>query len=351
MRIRQAHFPSFYWIMVSVVITGPLVSGCAAPAGIPTGTPILSSPSSSPIPSTATATSGVGEKLVIYAPATPSSVPVLLVAQRMLLNAAGGEKIEVSIFTDQSKASTLFLRGDVTMLVTGLSVGVEFFKNGAPVQMVNSYVAGLTYLVTYGKKVNSFSELKGQEIYIPFEGSPIEEITRFFVEQEDLTWKRDIKPIYSPFPSSVELLKQGKAAAVALPEPYVSLVEKQDRVYISLNYKEKWDALTGSANGYPQVGTFVKQDWAAAHPDLIAQFNTELVNALQFIHQDPAAAVEQTKADFSFPPQVLLASLQRTDFSFTKSDAMVQEIQRYYQRIGKPLNGKTFAPFFYRDQK
>jgi len=156
----------------------------------------------------------------------------------------------------------------------------------------------------------------------------------------------------------VELLKQGKAAAVALPEPYVSLVEGQEHVFISLNYKEKWDALTGSTNGYPQVNAFVKRDWAASHGDLIARFNDELANALQLVRQDPAAAVEQTKAENApgtsqgcgFPPEVLLASLRRTDWFFSRSDEMAQSIRRYYQIIGKPLD-ETFDAFFYRDHK
>ncbi len=197
------------------------------------------------------------QKLVIYAPATPSSIPILLAAQQM--------DAEVTIFTNHTQANAQFLRGDVDILVTGLSVGIDMFKNGAPVQAIDSYVAGLTYLVTYGKKVERFADLKGQEIYFPFEGSPIEEITQFFIAQEGLAWKTDIKPIYSPFASSVELLKQGKATAVALPEPSVSLIANQPNLYISLDYRALWDKATGSTTGYPQVTPLVKQEWAAAH--------------------------------------------------------------------------------------
>ena len=326
-----------------------LAAGCQASGRAASAIPPPSGPTASPVQPTPTQPAGPGDKVVISAPATPSSIPVLLAARQM--NAPGTQPVEVSIFTDQSKASALFLRGDVTMLVTGLAVGVQFFKNGAPVQMVNSYVAGLTYLVTYGKKVDSFSDLKGQEIYLPFEGSPIEEITRYFAEQEGLVWGQDFKPVYSPFPSSVELLKQGKATAVALPEPYVSQVENQSQVFISLSYMEKWNKLTGLGNGYPQTGTFVKQAWAEAHPDVIARFNDELGKAIQSIRQDPAKAVEQTQADFGFPPQVLRAALQRTEFAFSSSDQMEQEIRHYYQLIGKPLDDKAFSPFFYRGQK
>jgi NitT/TauT family transport system substrate-binding protein len=318
------------WILVLTVTAVLLMSECTTP-------------SFSPVAATTAVASGAGPRLVIYTPATPSSIPVILAARRI-------ENTEITIFTNHSQAHTLFLRGDVTILVTGLSVGLEFFRSGVPVQVINSYVSGLTYLVTFGRKVDSFGELRGQEIYIPFEGSPIEEITQFFVEQEGLTWKQDIKPIYSSFLSSVELLKQGRVANVALPEPYVSLVEKQDQVFVSLNYKQEWDALTGSANGYPQVATFVKKDWAAAHPDLIAQVNDELANVLHMIEQDPAAAVEQTQAELGFPPEVLLSSLQRTDFSFSDSGKMAQEIQRYYQIIGRPLD-ETFDPFFYHNHR
>jgi NitT/TauT family transport system substrate-binding protein len=318
------------WILVLAATAALLISGCTMP-------------SFSPVAATTTVASGAGSRLVIYAPATPSSIPVIIAARHM-------ENAEITIFTNHSQAHTLFLRGDVTILVTGLSVGVEFFRDGVPVHIINSYVSGLTYLVTYGRKVDSFAEVRGQEIYIPFEGSPIEETTQFFIEQEGLTWKRDIKPVYSSFLSSVELLKQGRAANVALPEPYVSLVEKQDQVFVSLSYKQEWDALTGSAGGYPQVATFVKKDWAAAHPDLIAQVNDELANALQMIEQDPAAAVERTQAELGFPPEVLLSSLQRTDLSFSDSDKMAQEIRRYYQIIGRPLD-ETFDPFFYHNHR
>ena len=95
-----------------------------------------------------------GAKLVIYAPATPSSIPILLAARHM-------DDAEVTIFTNHAQANALFLRGDVDILVTGLSVGVDLFKNGAPVQVIDSYVAGLTYLVTYGKNGRALRRSEG----------------------------------------------------------------------------------------------------------------------------------------------------------------------------------------------
>ncbi len=303
-----------------------LIAGCV---------PLPAAPASE-LRSTSTPSRG----LVIYAPATPTSIPVLLAARHI-------DGAQVTIFNNHTQANAQFLRGDVDILVTGLSIGVNLFENGAPVQVIDSYVAGVTYLVTYEQKVESFADLKGQTIYIPFEGSPIEETTRFFVEREGLTWKQDISVAYAPFTSSVELLKQGKASAVALPEPSVSLIEKLPDLYISLSYRQLWDEATGSKGGYPQVTPFVHQQWAAAHPDVIQRFNDEVAAALEAIQNDPVTAVAQTHEALGMPAPVLTAALARTDFAFISGDALAREVRGYYQIIGKPLD-ETFDAFFYR---
>lgn len=283
------------------------------------------------------------EQIEIYAPATPSSIPILLAAQNL-------PQVKVTIFSDHSQAHGLFLRGDIPILTTGLSVGVSFFKNNAPVQIINSYVAGMTYLVTTQKKAASFADLRGQKLYLPFEGSPIEEITKFFLEQEGVVWKQDITPVYAQFPSAVELLKKGDVQAVALPEPFVSLVETFPNVFVSFGYQEKWDALTNSKTGYPQVGTFVKRDWAEQHPEIISALNAEIAKAIALIRENPEQAVTVANASLKFPEKILRSSLNRTRFALSVSDQLKQDILRYYQTIGKPLDD-TFQSFFYLPQK
>ncbi len=239
------------------------------------------------------------------------------------------------------------------MLVTGLSVGVEMHKNKAPVQVINSYVAGLTSLVTYGQAINSFKQLKGQEIYLPFEGSPIEEMTSFLAKQEGLVWKEDLKPIYSPFPASVQLLQQGKAKAVVLPEPFVSMLQDKEKlqdkenIFVSLDYRQEWDTQTNSTNGYPQVVTLVNPNWAKANHELITQFNQLLTEAIAEVRQNPAVVVEQTATNFSFPPKVLQNSLSRTSFAMLIDEALATSITHYYQTIGRPLDDNSFKSFFY----
>jgi len=326
------------WILITI-IAGLVLSGCT------TATPVITEVSTGTATLTpeivlsATPSASSTEKLVIFAPASTSSIPVLLAASKL-------ENVEVTLYTNHSQANTLFLRGDVSILVTGLSVGADMYQNGAPVQIINSFVSGLSYLLTYGKPVNNWAELKGQKIYIPFEGSPIEETTAFLIGQAGLEYKTDITPVYSPFDSSVQLLKEGKAGAVVLPEPFVTLVEGNPNVYISLSYFDEWNEATGTDLGYPQVGSFVNREWAQTHAAEIAEFNQALGEAIERVESYPSESVETVQSYFKLPAELLRKSLNRTRYHLVTGQEMVDSITFYYQSIGKPRDEKS-SEFYY----
>jgi ABC-type nitrate/sulfonate/bicarbonate transport system substrate-binding protein len=315
--------PAFL-LLTWLALVGVLVTACAGSVAAPSAEP-------------------VDEAIVVYAPATPSSIPVIVAAEEM-------PEVELTIFTDHSQAQALFLRGDVDLLVTGLAVGVAFFEDGVPVTLLNSYVSGLTYLVTRGQPVGRFDGLAAPEVYLPFEGSPIDEVTRFFVESEGLTWGEDVVPVYSPFPASVELLRQGRASAVALPEPFVSLVEGEEEIFVSLSYEERWETLTGSGDGYPQVGTFAREDWAREHSEVIAAFNRHIEEAVEGIREEPADAVDVAAEELAFPAPVLRSALERTSFAPRYGAELEGDVRDYYRAIGAPLE-EDYATFFYGDQE
>ncbi|MRS03764.1 ABC transporter substrate-binding protein, partial [bacterium] len=268
-----------------------------------------------------------------------SSIPVILAASQF-------SNVKMVLFADQSQANTEFIRGDVSILVSGLSVGVDLYKNGVPVQAANSFVSGLSYLVTYGKPVTSLKELVGKSIYVPFEGSPIDQMIAFLTASNGLTWKEDISAVYSPFDSSIELLKQGKVEAVVLPEPMVTLVEGQPDVFISLDLAKEWDLVTGSQDGYPQVSSFVNPDWAANNETFLTDFNLALADAIQSVQQDPQAAIEMVKDQYKLSPEKLLKSVSRTRYLLLVGSEMQSSIESYYQTIGKPLD-ENFSDFYF----
>ena len=279
------------------------------------------------------------ETFTIYAPVSTSSIPVILAAQSM-------PEANLVLYTDQSQANAEFIRGDADLMVSGLSVGADMRKNGVPVQVVNSFVSGLSYMVTYGQPINSLAELDGKSVYMPFEGSPIDQVMNYLVTANGLKWKENVTPIYAPFDTSIALLKEGKLEAVVLPEPSVTLVESVPNVFINLDLAAEWDKATGVEGGYPQVATFVSSVWAAAHAGSIDTFNQALQTAIKQVEADPAAAIEQVKDYYKIPADKLLTSLTRTRYSYVAGQSMRSSIEKYYETIGAPLD-ENFKDFYF----
>ena len=274
----------------------------------------------------------------LYAPASTSSIPVMLAAQEL-------ENVELTLYTSQEQANTLFARGEVSVLVSGLSVGLGLFRNGLPVQMSASYVSGLSYLVTTDPVVHSFADLGGREVYVPFAGSPIEEVCRHLAAQEGLAWGEEILPVYAPFDSSIALLKDGQAEAVILPEPNVSLVESQPGLYVSAGLYDLWNAAHPGEDGYPQVGVFVNSAWAQTHPDQVNALHAALARAIERVQNDSQGAVEAVSAQFQPPVSVLESALARTQYRLYTGAAMLDWVEAYYRTIGSEMDDES-AFFF-----
>lgn len=283
---------------------------------------------------------GANAPALVYAPATPGAVPLVLAVREV-------PQLRLKWFDNHSRAHALFLRKDVQILATGLSVGVQFFAQGAPVRMIGSHVSGLTFLMSDGPARN-FRDLRGRTLVLPFEGSPIQEVTRFLMAREGLVWGRDIPIAYASFPATVNRLRQGQVHAAALPEPFVSQLLAAGTGQVAFSYADLWDACTGGTGGYPQVGLFVQDAWAAENRALVRQFMDALDRAVTRVFEDPQGAVAETGSDFPFPPAVLRDALGRTRFRMLRQEALRQAVTDYYRTIGHPLD-ESFDAFFIAD--
>jgi len=271
----------------------------------------------------------------VWLPAVPASAPLI-----MALLTQPWAKIQ--IFTNHSRAHALFLRGEIPLLATGLSIGKGFFDRGAPVRMINGYVTGMTWLVA-DRPVRDMADLAGLTLVLPFEGSPIEEVTRVFIREARLN--RDIPIQYRTFQSSVTLMGTGRIHAAALPEPYATMVTDLTGNWTAVSYKDLWERYTGEARGYPQVGVFAQSAWTGRHPDLIQGLNRAMVKTISDIRSDPEGTAALMATVLHFSPELIRTALARTEFRLMTGKALAAEVSAYYRTVGIPL-AKNFEDFF-----
>lgn len=296
----------------------------------------------SPVPTASSpeeTTSEPPREVTVLAPNSITSLPILQAAKYV-----PGMKVE--IFENHPQANAQFLGSEDIVLVTGLSVGVGMFTNDVPVKLINTNVTGLAYLVSCNLEINRFADLAGHEIYLPFEGSPMEETTQFFVEQAGLKYGEDVKPIYAPFDTSTALIKNGQDAIVAMPQPAATAMAAQPCGHLGASFYDTWNEITGDKDGYPQVGAFAKASFVEANPEWIKTFNEAIAKAIDELQTNAEPIIGEFAESFSFPAPVLIKAFMGTKFTVQSDIEMKDSVIHYYETIGKPLDEK-FEAFFY----
>lgn len=248
----------------------------------------------------------------------------------------------MKIVHNRAQAHASFLRGDTDILLTGLSVGLKFFDQGQQIKALASHVSSLSYLVYNSDllpQINSFADLKGKKIWLPFPGAPLEEISHYFAGKKGLSLGEDIEVGYSDFQSSVKRLQLGQIEFVALPEPFVTLAMKaSDKIKIGIDYSRLYRGY--NAVDYPQVVLLGKTKWLGDNSAMVKNFKQALKDAVELCQNNPQKAVKEVSGLYSFSDEVLHQSLSRTRFSVQYDQELKETVYTYYRNIGKELDGK-----------
>ncbi|MCF7911344.1 MAG: hypothetical protein K9M99_02360 [Candidatus Cloacimonetes bacterium] len=264
--------------------------------------------------------------VTVMAPDNPSSIPLLLAADHI-------PELEIKLFTNHAQAHSLFIGGKIPLLMTGYAVGESFAQRGVPIKMLASWVSGLNYLVTADYRCESFAQLKGQKIYFPFQGSPIEQLSLWLAEKEGLNSENDLEIGYLPFVSMLEMMRQGKVRNAVMPVSSALQIVDDERFFFSFNLNDKWRQITHS-DFYPQVCLFY--DPNADLDALLPKLLTELEQACLMIEQNPRKALDLTAGRLSNSPQIIKRSLELQTFELLSGKKLQTAMELYFEKSGIP---------------
>jgi len=115
---------------------------------------------------------------------------------------------------------------------------------------------------------------------------------------------------YYPLPKMAAMLKAGKITAAVLPEPFASQAE------LSMGVTQLADLDQGATEAFPVQGCAVTRQWAALHPETLADFRAAFEQG-QRIANTSRSAVEQAMEALPAP------------FGLTKVQAAVMALDSY----------------------
>jgi NitT/TauT family transport system substrate-binding protein len=275
--------------------------------------------------------------LRVAVPYSVSSIPVLELDGHFL----DGRTVRVSLFHDHSLIMAEFLRGDVDVLMTGFTQGINVFAGNKDVRHLATLVWGVSSIMVRDSSLSSVDDLCGKKLAVPFAGSPLDLQTRSILSSRNLLDKVLIE--YAPPQQAVALVLAGKVDAAAVPEPLPSRLEETGKIFRLARYQDLWSEVTGGEARSPQVSLFVRKTFVVGHQRLITHLLKEVENTIVEVTADPESAAARHSATFQLSQQVVKNGLANTFFGMVSNREARILITDYMERIGL----EDISPLFF----
>ena len=174
---------------------------------------------------------------------------------------------------------------DIAAVPTNLA-SVLYNKTQGGVKLIAVDTYGTLYILENGQSVESIADLAGKKVYATGQGANPQFILEYVLDQASLAVGEDVQVEYlAEHAELAALLAKGEAEIGLLPEPFVSVAQsKNPDVRVALDLNEQWEQATGGKLAMGCV--VVRTEWAADHPDQVAQFLDDLSTSIAHANTD-----------------------------------------------------------------
>jgi NitT/TauT family transport system substrate-binding protein len=334
--------------------TETTASGAATTSGLTT----ITGATTTPTAVTTTTTVAKLDKLTLVAPPGPMAIPLAYLAVNHKL-AGVANKTELVIWenADQLKAMVAGKQGDfVTMPSNNAAL---FYNKGLELKLLNISVWNITYLVTVDGEVKSFSDIKGQSLVVPFQGSVPDVMFQYMATKEGLDPQKDFDLRYATDPTqAAQLLLAGKVQNAVLSEALATAVLLQTKdaekpLHKAFAFDKAWEKATGASGQPPIAGTAATAN-VMNRPEVIAAFEREYAAAVDWMLANPEAAgklMALQLPQLGLKAAVMTASLKSITWKYTPAAEARAPLEAFYSALSdlnpQVIGGKLPDDGFY----
>ena len=271
--------------------------------------------------------------------------PVLLVPPGPLILAtvgiSRGADLRIEVWKTQEEAVTRLATGDAAAAVLPVTVGAALSAK-ADIVLLGAFRESVFSLVVRDG-VGGWENLRGREILVAQgRGTVLDSILRSVLSSYGLKPGRDVTLIYAPAPEAVALYHRGKAAIVALPEPFASLaLENGGR---PLDPQEAWGRLTGASARFPVGGVFAMRSALRDNPGHASLLTSAIAASTAWFAEHPEQSCDLAGQAFGMPSERFRKALPRIHISFDSSEACSSDVMSLLSRLYETLSPDMAPP-------
>lgn len=302
------------------------------------------------------------EKIAIQAPAGVSiAAPLYQIIHDDLL-ADAVEETEFLTWKTPDEMRSRISSGQVDVSAVPTYVGANLYNKGVDIELINTLIWGILYVVGPEGEPVTWEQLKGQTIHVPFKGDMPDLVFQYLLAKNELEVEKDIKIEYVSTPQEVvQLLAAGRAQYAVLPEHTASLAvgkAKKEGVMLqkSMSLQDEWAEATGKPARIPQAGIIVSKKLIEEHPEAVQELQAKIEESVRNLKEDPAAAGELiAQYQDGLEPQFIEKLLPSLNIEFVTAQEAKEELEFFFTELASLspdiIGGQLPDEGFYYQQK
>ena len=224
----------------------------------------------------------------------PLSIPLAYMAENDSLAEIANETT-LSIWANPTQLQAIVAgeQGDFVSLPTNSAA--IFYNRGVPLQLLDSSIWNILYLITPDTGITSAAGLRGKRVVVPYQGAVPDALFRFVLQQQGINPDTDIEIFYAPDPvQASQLLLSGQEQYVLLSEPSATSAiargQNSGMTFVrALNMENEWQKATGGETSTPVAGA-VGMGSPREKPGFINTFLTEDRGGVRGVLDNPGGA-------------------------------------------------------------
>jgi len=198
-------------------------------------------------------------KVILTSPFSPLAMPMAYIVENNLLKNVAKD-VELVIWNTPDQLRAMITKDQAQFVSIPSNVASIFYNKGVPLKLVRISIWGVFYIISSDTSVKSLSDLKGQEIYIPFRGDQPDLMFQTVCRAQGLDPFKDfhIQNVSSPLDITMSLLA-GKIQNAFMIEPGAALAimkAKQKGMVFKrvIDIQKEWGRASGGNPRFPNAG-------------------------------------------------------------------------------------------------
>lgn len=232
------------------------------------------------------------------------------------------------------------ISGQAQVSAVPTNVGANLYNKGMDIQIINTLVWGILYMIGPDGEQVTFDSLKGKTIYIPFKGDMPDLVFQYLLQKNKIDSSTDIQIEYISTPQEVvQLLAAGKAEYAILPEHTATLAvakakkEGQNLTKV-MSLQNEWAKVTGKEPRIPQAGIVVTGDLIENHPEVVEELQKQLAESIRFLNEQPVEGAQLlAKYQDGLEPAFIEKVIPAINLQFLSAQDAKEELEFFFSEL------------------